>query len=68
MPDKKMYNNIIKWVRAEIQKLSAQAGDLPIASGDVDIDEFVNNVEKLAREFDIILTVTGVKDERNDAE
>ena len=68
MPDKKMYNNIIKWVRAEIQKLSAQAACLPSSSGDFDIDEFINNVEKLASEFDIILAVTGVKEERNDAE
>ena len=74
MPDKKMYNNIIKWVRAEIQKLSADAqvlvADYNEGARDKDtvIGELAANATSLCRDFEMILAVTGVKDERNDAE
>lgn len=74
MPDKKMYSNIVKWVRAEIQKISADAQvllkDYLDKARDADdvIKRLAENAISLNRDFDMILAVTGAKEERNDAE
>ena len=73
MPDKKMYSNIIKWVRGEIQKISADAQVLQkdyaenARFADTVIKTLAENATILCRDFEMILAVTGVKEERNDA-